>query len=78
MRILFDHGTPRGLMASLSKHTVTTAKAQGWEKLMNGLLLKAADVRPSVTLLSAARNSILFQPWCGRSMKDKFRDFQSA
>ena len=26
MPILFDHGTPRGLMPSLSKHTVTTAR----------------------------------------------------
>jgi hypothetical protein len=30
-------------MASLSKHSVTTAKAQGWERLVNGLLLKAAE-----------------------------------
>ena len=43
MRILFDHGTPRGLIPSLSKHNVTTAKAQGWERLVNGLLLKAAE-----------------------------------
>ena len=43
MLILFDHGTPRGLLPSLSKHSVTTAKAQGWERLVNGLLLKAAE-----------------------------------
>ena len=43
MSILFDHGTPRGLIPSLSKHNVTTAKAQGWERLVNGLLLKAAE-----------------------------------
>ncbi len=42
MRILFDHGTPRGVMHSLSMHSVTTAKAQGWERLVNGLLLKEA------------------------------------
>ena len=35
MRILFDHGTPR--------HSVTTAKAQGWERLVNGLLLNEAE-----------------------------------
>ena len=43
MRILFDHGTPRGLMSFLSKHSVTTARAQGWERLVNGLLLKSAE-----------------------------------
>ena len=43
MCILFDHGTPRGLMHSLSKHNVTTAKVQGWDRLVNGLLLKEAE-----------------------------------
>ena len=43
MRILFDHGTPRGLIRQLPEHTVTTAKAMGWEQLSNGALLKAAE-----------------------------------
>jgi hypothetical protein len=30
MRILFDHGTPRGIARALAEHTVLTAYAQGW------------------------------------------------
>ena len=43
MRILFDHGTPRGLTGEFPQHTVTTAKAMGWDQLSNGELLKAAE-----------------------------------
>jgi hypothetical protein len=43
MRILFDHGTPRGIARTLADHTVITAYAQGWERLNNGALLRAAE-----------------------------------
>ena len=43
MLILFDHGTPRGLARALPGHTVTEAKARGWDRLNNGDLLKAAE-----------------------------------
>jgi hypothetical protein len=43
MRILFDHGTPRGIARALADHTVMTASAQGWDKLNNGALLRAAE-----------------------------------
>jgi Domain of unknown function (DUF5615) len=43
MRILFDHGTPRGIASSLQGHTVKEAKAQGWDTFTNGELLKAAE-----------------------------------
>ena len=43
MLILFDHGTPRGLARELSGHTVTPAKAMGWEQLSNGVLLRSAE-----------------------------------
>jgi hypothetical protein len=43
MLVLFDHGTPRGLVRELSEHTVTPAKAMGWEQLNNGDLLRAAE-----------------------------------
>jgi hypothetical protein len=43
MRILFDHGTPRGLARELNGHDITTAKSQGWERLSNGVLLSAAE-----------------------------------
>ena len=43
MRILFDHGTPRGIARALADHTVMTAYAQGWDRLNNGALLRAAE-----------------------------------
>ena len=43
MLILFDHGTPRGLALALTEHTVTEAKAMGWQQLNNGDLLKAVE-----------------------------------
>jgi hypothetical protein len=43
MLILFDHGTPKGLMRALGGHTVVTAQEKGWDKLDNGALLRAAE-----------------------------------
>jgi hypothetical protein len=43
MHILFDHGTPRGISRALQGHIVKEARAQGWDTLSNGDLLKAAD-----------------------------------
>lgn len=43
MLILFDHGTPKGLIRALPGHTVHTAQAKGWDTLSNGALLKAAE-----------------------------------
>jgi hypothetical protein len=42
MRILFDNGTPRGLSALLTGHTVEEARLHGWEELENGELIEAA------------------------------------
>jgi hypothetical protein len=41
--ILFDHGTPKGLVRALSEHTVHTAQSRGWDTLSNGALLTAAE-----------------------------------
>ena len=43
MRILFDHGTPAPLISFLAGHTVTKAIEAGWDRLVNGELLKAAE-----------------------------------
>ena len=43
MHILFDHGTPRGISRALQGHIVKEARAQGWDTLSNGDLLKAAE-----------------------------------
>ena len=44
MLILFDHGTPKGLIpALLPGHTIHTAQSKGWDTLSNGALLYAAE-----------------------------------
>jgi len=43
MRILFDHGTPSGIVAALSVHEVTEVRDRGWDVISNGDLLKAAE-----------------------------------
>ena len=43
MHILFDRGTPRGISRALQGHIVKEARAQGWDTLSNGDLLKAAE-----------------------------------
>ncbi len=43
MRVLFDHGTPRGLARALVGHTVSQTRERGWDRLSNGELLTAAE-----------------------------------
>ncbi len=43
MKILFDQGTPVPLRQLLSGHSVETAYERGWQTLMNGELLSAAE-----------------------------------
>jgi hypothetical protein len=45
MRILFDHGTPAPLIPFLAGHIVTKAIDAGWDRLVNGELLKATKLR---------------------------------
>jgi len=52
MLVLFDHGTPRGLVQALSGHSVFTAKEKGWDRLNNGDLLKAAEAAAIDLLLT--------------------------
>ncbi len=60
MRVLFDHGTPRGLINALIGHTITTAQAEGWERLGNGDLLDAAE-RTGMDLLLTTDRRIRYQ-----------------
>jgi hypothetical protein len=55
VRILFDHGTPKGLIRALSGHTVHTAQARGWDTLTNGALLSAAEEAGFELLLTTDR-----------------------
>lgn len=43
MRILFDHGTPSGVVRSLAGHEVTEAIERAWNTLSNGDLLTQAE-----------------------------------
>jgi glutamate racemase len=56
MLILFDQGTPRGIVRALSEHTVKEARAMRWDKLTNGELLKAAEQAGFDVLLTTDKN----------------------
>jgi hypothetical protein len=56
MRVLFDHGTPRSIARFLDGHTVTQAKAKGWDRLSNGKLLQAAEEAGFDVLLTTDKN----------------------
>ena len=60
MLILFDHGTPRGLIRALPEHTVITAQSKGWDRLSNGALLNAAE-EAGIDLLLSTDQGIRYQ-----------------
>ena len=68
MRILFDHGTPRGIARVLSAHTILTAYAQGWDRLNNGALLQAAEDAAVDVLLTTDQNIRYQQNLTGRKL----------
>lgn len=55
MLILFDHGTPKGLIRALPGHVVHTAQSRGWDTLSNGALLNAAEEAGFELLLTTDR-----------------------
>jgi hypothetical protein len=69
MLVLFDNGTPRTLARYLiDRHTVTEARAQGWEKLGNGELLAKADAERFDVLVTTDRNIRYQQNLQGRKI----------
>jgi len=60
MRILFDHGTPRGLARAFVGHIVLTARACGWDSLSNGALLIAAETA-AIDVLVTTDSGIRYQ-----------------
>ncbi|MGA9353633.1 MAG: hypothetical protein WBV46_08090 [Terriglobales bacterium] len=68
MRILFDQGTPAPLISFLEGHTVTKAKDAGWDKLVNGDLLKAAEKAGFEVLLTTDKNMTAQQNWESRAI----------
>ena len=68
MRILFDHGTPRGIARALPAHTILTAYAQGWDRLNNGALLQAAEDAAVDVLLTTDQHIRYQQNLTGRKL----------
>lgn len=68
MRLLFDHGVPRGLAPLLEDHTVEFAKALGWDTLSNGELLTAAEKSGFQILVTTDKNLPFQQNLRGRKI----------
>ncbi|HVP00460.1 MAG TPA: hypothetical protein VMT15_20450 [Bryobacteraceae bacterium] len=57
MLVLFDNGTPRTLARYLIEHhTVTEARARGWQELGNGELLAQAEAAGFEVLVTTDKN----------------------
>jgi hypothetical protein len=57
MLILFDHETPAPLRLFLTGHTVKKAKDLGWDTLINGELLKAAEAASFQVFITTDKTS---------------------
>ena len=68
MRILFDHGTPSGIAASLSGHEVTEAIERGWDRISNGELLRVAEAAGFDVLLTTDKRIRYQQNLTGRKI----------
>jgi predicted nuclease of predicted toxin-antitoxin system len=69
MLVLFDNGTPRTLARYLiDHHTVTEARARGWEELENGELLAKAEAAGFEVLVTTDRNLPYQQNLKGRKI----------
>ncbi len=60
MLILFDHSTPAPLRHALTHHVVVEALERGWERLVNGDLLDAAEAAGFEVFVTADK-SIRYQ-----------------
>jgi hypothetical protein len=69
MLVLFDNGTPRTLARYLiDHHTITEARARGWEELENGELLTEAEAAGFEVLVTTDRNLRYQQNLAGRKI----------
>jgi hypothetical protein len=68
MLILFDHGTPKGLIRALPGHIIVTAQSRGWDRLKNGALLNAAESAPFDLLLTTDSGIRYQQNLAGRKI----------
>jgi hypothetical protein len=56
MLILFDNGTPAPLRHALKDHIVVEAMERGWDQLVNGELIAAAEAEGFEILLTTDKN----------------------
>jgi hypothetical protein len=56
MLILFDHSTPAPFRYALKGHVIVEAVERGWERLVNGDLLNAAEAEGYELLVTADKN----------------------
>src|ERR1700733_2783762 len=68
MRILFDHGTPSGIIPSLAGHEVTEAIERGWDKISNGELLTRAEAEGFELMLTTDKKIRYQQNLKGRKI----------
>jgi hypothetical protein len=69
MLVLFDNGTPRTLARFLiDRHTVTEARARGWQQLGNGELLNEAEAAGFEVLVTTDKNLSYQQNFADRKI----------
>jgi hypothetical protein len=66
MLILFDNGTPAPLRHFLKGHIVVEALERGWDRLVNGELIAAAEAAGFDLLLTTDKNMRYQQNLAGR------------
>lgn len=68
MKILFDQNAPRPLARFLTGHVVTRTAELGWQELVNGDLLEAAEAHGFELMVTADRNLRYQQNLTGRKL----------
>jgi hypothetical protein len=68
MLILFDNGTPAPLRHTLADHTVVEAIERGWDRLINGELIAAAEAEGFDVLVTTDKNIRYQQNLTGRKI----------
>jgi hypothetical protein len=68
MLILFDNGTPAPLRYALKGHVVVEAIERGWDRLVNGELIAAAETAGFELLLTTDKNIRYQQNLTGRKI----------
>lgn len=68
MLILFDNGTPAPLRYALEGHVVVEAIERGWDRLVNGELIAAAEAAGFDLLITTDKNIRYQQNLTGRKL----------